>query len=647
MTEKGNSSAVADEHSQPKAYTNKYLDPDYKGEKLPEELNNGPLENRRCTDCLCCIVFTAFVIAWVAVGIVGFSEGDPTLLTYPIDSSGNQCGLPGGDAEDYKYIYYPFPLIGYLDYRVCVDECPDDWDSEVDCYKNRYFEDCEFRFEDVVGSPHPLFGYIQGIYPADGYVSRFCLPDSDSKGWVVDAYNNVLDEIDTGTIQKWIGDIVTVWLVMLIVAGFAILTGFAYMIFLRICIGVIVWLSIFLTIGIIAILGFYLYWSAIKYYTGDEYEDTRNTLKVCAYVAWGVAALFFFFILYMCNRIRLAIAIMKTGTQFMRDVKTVLLVPPVFFLLTIAIYCYWIVASLFIYSSGEISDDDSSTSFSDIDLDTKTRNMFWFHLFGILWINAFLIALEQFILASTVAIWYFSVGSDAGVQRPISRSVYRAFRYHLGSLAFGSFILAVVWAIKYMLIYIRSYVKAHTGDETSRLVQYLLKCLQCYVNCFERFVKFLNKNAYIQIALHSCNFCAAARDAFFLILRNAGRFAALGSIGAVFLFLGRWTIAIVSTYGGYILITRWGKYEDDIHSPVFPTLVFFCIAYILALLFMSVYSMACDTILHCFLADEELAGTDREATHAPELLKDFINRERTREKQEEAAPQKKKSCCCC
>jgi hypothetical protein len=225
--------------------------------------------------------------------------------------------------------------------------------------------------------------------------------------------------------------------------------------------------------------------------------------------------------------------------------------------------------------------------------------------------------------------------------------VYRAFRYHLGSLAFGSFILAVVQAVKYILIYLRNYVKAHTGEEVSKLVQYLLKCLQCYILCFERFVKFLNKNAYIQIALHSTSFCTAARDAFFLILRNAGRFATLGSIGAVFLFLGRWTIAIASTYGGYILITKADKFDQKIHSPVFPTLVFFCIAYILALLFMSVYSMACDTILHCFLADEELAGTDREAAHAPELLKDFVNRERVREKQEDAAPKKKSCCCCC
>lgn len=51
-------------------------------------------------------------------------------------------------------------------------------------------------------------------------------------------------------------------------------------------------------------------------------------------------------------------------------------------------------------------------------------------------------ALSQFVLASTVAIWYFSGTQKA--HNPIKRSFYRAFRYHLGSLAFGAFILAVV-----------------------------------------------------------------------------------------------------------------------------------------------------------------------------------------------------------
>lgn len=62
---------------------------------------------------------------------------------------------------------------------------------------------------------------------------------------------------------------------------------------------------------------------------------------------------------------------------------------------------------------------------------------------------------------------------------------------------------------------------------------------------------------------------------------------------------------------------------------MFPTIVFLFISYTISGLIMSVYSMACDTILHCFLADEELMAKDGQAPqHAPTPLIEFMGRER-------------------
>lgn len=52
----------------------------------------------------------------------------------------------------------------------------------------------------------------------------------------------------------------------------------------------------------------------------------------------------------------------------------------------------------------------------------------------------------------------------------------------------------------------------------------LMKCglnyCRCIIRYFERFIRFLNSNAYIMIALTGQSFCAAAYDAFYLIMRN-------------------------------------------------------------------------------------------------------------------------------
>lgn len=82
-------------------------------------------------------------------GIYGFANGDPLLLTYPFDSSGNQCGAPDDDAEDYPYLYFPVPHHEYIELTVCVEECPEEWGEEIDCYPNKKVKKCSWdNFDD-------------------------------------------------------------------------------------------------------------------------------------------------------------------------------------------------------------------------------------------------------------------------------------------------------------------------------------------------------------------------------------------------------------------------------------------------------------------------------------------------------------------
>lgn len=128
--------------------------------------------------------------------------------------------------------------------------------------------------------------------------------------------------------------------------------------------------------------------------------------------------------------------------------------------------------------------------------------------------------------------------------------------------------------------------------------------------CFERFIEFLNKNAYIQIAITGKNFCTSAKNAFLLILRNPARFAMLGMMGNIFNYLGILIIACGGTFFGYAMCTYNENLKNDLHSPIAPTLVCFMLSFFVAVIFMSVYSMSIDTILQCFFLDEELFKTN-------------------------------------
>jgi len=69
--------------------------------------------------------------------------------------------------------------------------------------------------------------------------------------------------------------------------------------------------------------------------------------------------------------------------------------------------------------------------------------------------------------------------------------------------------------------------------------QALLTCCQCLLWCYEKFIKFMNKNAYIQTAIFGTAFCASAKAAFGLIMRNASRVGSISYVSTIVLFVGK------------------------------------------------------------------------------------------------------------
>lgn len=44
---------------------------------------------RSCTDIICCLIFSAFIVSLVAIASYAFSNGDPVKILTPFDSVGN------------------------------------------------------------------------------------------------------------------------------------------------------------------------------------------------------------------------------------------------------------------------------------------------------------------------------------------------------------------------------------------------------------------------------------------------------------------------------------------------------------------------------------------------------------------------------
>eukprot|EP00828_Plagiopyla_frontata_P009593 TRINITY_DN1495_c0_g1_i2.p1 TRINITY_DN1495_c0_g1~~TRINITY_DN1495_c0_g1_i2.p1 ORF type:complete len:641 (+),score=63.83 TRINITY_DN1495_c0_g1_i2:43-1923(+) len=611
-----------------------------KDDVLDDRLQNGPLENRSCQDIFCCLLWICSIVTLIALFCYGVAEGDPTKLVEVFDVDSNRCGKTTG-FEDYKYLYYMVPLPNYLYRGICVKECPQ-WPSSqstpttINCKTTTSQANCNYNSPLSVGADFSQlstdmidvsldWNHTLIIYNTSLIFQKVCVPSAVST--ISSSTINNAIEGSLKTLQKWASDIEVTWEIILATAGFALIVGFIYMYLLRYCVGCMTWGAILMYFALLGVIGWVYYKWAIdrEDQAGSTVnEDDIKTNKIIAYCVWGWAG--FSLLIFCCyyHKIRLAIAVLKTATAYVADVKTTLLIPPLNVIAVMIFWAWWVVGFLFIYTIAE-TEKSNTTSFSNTVRKEETNYCLIYYVFGGLWKNAFIMALCQFIIGSSVCIWYFSKGQGQTCHKPISRSLYRAFRYHLGSLAFGSLILAIVQFIRLVLTYIQKQCESSKLSE-NKLVQCVLRCAQCYVACLERFIEFLNKNAYIQIALSGKGFCGAAKDAMCLIIQNAGRFAVVHGIGQIFIFLGKIFICAFATLGGYLIITRVEKYDEALYSTLIPTVLMLILTYTIGCLFMTVYGMAVDAILHCFLLDEELAKKHGSTPqYTPEYLRDFLD----------------------
>ena len=138
-------------------------------------------------------------------------------------------------------------------------------------------------------------------------------------------------------------------------------------------------------------------------------------------------------------------------------------------------------------------------------------------------------------------------------------------------------------------------------------------------------MKHITKNAYIQIALTSKNFCMSAWLTFWLIVRNAGRFSMVSGIGFILMFVGKAMITVLCGWIGYLILVNAKSLKDQIYSPVFPVVIVVLIAYLISSIFLSLFSFSATTILHCFILDSEISSKSGKASaHTPESLREFI-----------------------
>jgi len=186
-------------------------------------------------------------------------------------------------------------------------------------------------------------------------------------------------------------------------------------------------------------------------------------------------------------------------------------------------------------------------------------------------------------------------------------------------------IIAIVKVIRGVLEYIEEKVK----DKTGTIARCLFCCCRCCLFCLEKFLKFLNRNAYIITAIYGTGFFSSARRAFHLIVSNPLRLLVIDKVCDFLIFLGKLcitsAIGILAFFFFTHRIAQAEKYVPELHYYFVPLLLIIIGTYIIATCFFSVYSMAVDTLFICALEDMRMQqkNSNHQLMMSKELKKVF------------------------
>lgn len=208
---------------------------------------------------------------------------------------------------------------------------------------------------------------------------------------------------------------------------------------------------------------------------------------------------------------------------------------------------------------------------------------FQFQIFNIIaafWLLRFITSMTEMILIGAFTTWYWTFNKSKVSFFAYASSASRAFRYHIGTIAFGS-----------PIIYICSCVCSLLGIGIVRSGCGLCMCFRCCCfGCSQAFLRRFNRNAYIMCAMRGKPFLGSAMDAYQLVLRNCSHYYPNNFVSRLIFFLSKTCLAcatgaFVSFYYSFHSIMQW------------PSLIFG--AFYIFRQFFAVYAIAIDTLLLC------------------------------------------------
>eukprot|EP00927_Polykrikos_kofoidii_P054324 TRINITY_DN48751_c0_g1_i1.p1 TRINITY_DN48751_c0_g1~~TRINITY_DN48751_c0_g1_i1.p1 ORF type:complete len:693 (+),score=93.31 TRINITY_DN48751_c0_g1_i1:95-2080(+) len=625
-----------------------------------------------CTDIPCLIMWWVALVPFVLIVRYSFENGNLAKVSHGYDFLGRLCGVDEHatnvtDASSAlqqskvlggvlywcpKPIQIPLTNTTALDleHPICLDRCPtkEDVDKLVktSCYQTHTTVPIGSSNADGTFTTQTTYVFdMVPAYESHAFAGRYCYPKDTALATAMK------EALQSSWTTRWIVSLSGVWSakwVLLISAILAFFLGYAYLCCVNWCSRPIVYICMAVLIIGPLIGGIYL---LVITFTGHESFDgvpSTGDKQWDMIIGFSLLVLSVVFLVVSCcahSAIEMAIACMQAACECIFDLPTILVQPA----LALAIYSFYVVVMFgglfYLISCGEVKQTSLQEYVAAYDVGSANvvgvarsftfsqdqLQMIAYYVFMILWVTEICNAFSQFVLAYTVQLWYFTPYIDDDKQTPYC-PLCRAYRigllFHMGTLTFGAFLIAILRFVRLVLAQLAKQANA-SGNKAAACAA---KSCMCLVTCFETCVKFINKNAYMDVAIRSSDFCTAAKRAMRMIAENLATIAVLNGATWVFFIGGLGAITAAGSWLTFLLVTRLPQFSTPdeplfVSDPILVTIFAGIISATVAWAFMIVFDTVADTVLFCYATEmkRRQQGTIDPGFHyAPPTLHDII-----------------------
>ena len=343
-----------------------------------------------------------------------------------------------------------------------------------------------------------------------------------------------------------------------------------------------------------------------------------ETWKIISYIVCVITIVFLMVIVFMWRKINIAAAIIQEASKAVKRMMMVITFPLTTVISVVCVFALWLYCFMGLYTAGEIKvknmfadganmtaiassagNKTNSATMSEIELNQFRDYMIAYWIFALLWLANFCMGVAIMTICGAFAEWYWTKGEPE--RFPVTKSLWRTVRYHLGSVAFGSLLIALVQFMRIILEYVDS--KTKTLQEKNKGMKYLIIVLKCVLACFEKCVKYLTRSAYIVIAIKGTNFCSAGFTVFGILTKHTKQVGITMTIAGFMMLLGKVVILAGCIVVGFIWLDT--DKTLGISSPILPLLAIALLSYLIGSAFLYVYDLGIETILISFCIDKD------------------------------------------